>query len=144
MDQREPIEMVFGARVQLLGRSIERQAHRHYLGRIFATAVSLVLDLRVYDTQCGAKLFRVSPELRALFAEPFVSRWIFDVEIIARLINTRRELDLPPVEQAIYEYPLQQWRDVSGSKLTCAAYLKAMGDLIGIRRMLKKTGRPQR
>ena len=43
-------------------------------GRIFATCASLVLNLPVYDTQCGAKLFRVTPEIQKLFGEPFSSR----------------------------------------------------------------------
>lgn len=128
------VEWVFGARVRLLGRSIERQTARHYLGRVFATATSRVLDLPVYDTQCGAKLFRVKPDLGEILATPFTSRWIFDVELIARLIRARRESGLPQAEEIIYEYPLRDWQDVKGSKLKRSDFVRAALELAAIRR----------
>jgi hypothetical protein len=41
--------------------------------------------VRVYDTQCGAKLFRRTPALAAALERPFRSRWAFDVELLGRL-----------------------------------------------------------
>lgn len=126
LDGHDAIEMVFGARVQLMGRHIDRSRLRHYLGRVFATVASETLGLAIYDTQCGAKLFRVTPTTRALFAEPFVGGWIFDVEIIARRIAAGRAAALTPAEEAIYELPLDTWVDVAGSKVGPADFVRAM------------------
>lgn len=133
-ESRPELEMIMGSRVRLLGRRVERRPIRHYLGRFFATGVSMALDLAVYDTQCGAKLFRASPRINTLFEQPFDSRWIFDVEIIARLIQSRRGKQLPQPEQVIYELPLTEWTDVAGSKLTYGDFVRAAWELLKIQR----------
>jgi glycosyltransferase involved in cell wall biosynthesis len=123
------VNIVIGSRVRLLGRHINRRVVRHYSGRAFATAASLALGIGVYDTQCGAKIFRVNEWLARAFAEPFQSRWLFDVEILARYVaSTGRE----SAEFSICEYPLKAWSDVPGSKLSAWQGLRAAWDLARI------------
>ena len=128
--------VVLGSRVALMGSDIHRSAFRHYTGRLFATAGSLVLGVPVYDTQCGAKAFRVTGALRESLATPFVSRWAFDVELLGRLL---RHGDAAPPDGAgrFVELPLRQWREPGGSKLTARAGLRAAADLVRIRRVLR-------
>lgn len=121
-------EVVLASRFRRLGSDIERSAVRHYVGRIFATAASISLRLPVYDTQCGAKVFVVGPAVREAFARPFASRWAFDVELIARLLDA----GLP--EAALYEFALSEWRHRPGTKLTGTAAMGAFMDLVPIAR----------
>jgi dolichyl-phosphate beta-glucosyltransferase len=123
---------VFGARVKLMGRHVRRNEARHYVGRVFATLVSMSLRAAVYDTQCGAKLFRSGDLLRTVFEEPFTSRWVFDVEILARLNRLHRQGQAPPLTSLLYEHPLMQWVDVRGSKVSLGDFPAAAIDLLRI------------
>lgn len=134
LDGRPDIEMAFGARVRLLGRAIRRNRLRHLLGRLFAITASLFLRVDIYDTQCGAKLFRVTPDLPVLFQEPFATRWIFDVEIIARLMRARTGTERPQVRDIVYEVPLSEWRDAAGSKIKVRDFVIAIFGMIDILR----------
>jgi len=127
IEQRDAA-VVMGARIALLGSHIERTVARHYLGRVFASVASILLAARVYDTQCGAKLFRRSPALSAALAAPFLSRWAFDVELLGRLLTGARRVAAVPIERML-EVPLGSWRDVPGSKLRPAAMVGALKDL---------------
>jgi glycosyltransferase involved in cell wall biosynthesis len=125
------VEMVFGARVRLLGRHVERRPVRHYLGRVFASLVSIMLQLPIYDTQCGAKVFRVSSDLHQVLAQPFETRWIFDVEIIARFLALHRS-EPEYRKLAIYEHPLNRWVDIAGSKVKPLDFITSFLDLMRI------------
>ena len=126
---RPDVEFILGSRVLLMGRDVRRKATRHYLGRVFATAVSHALDLPVYDTQCGAKMLRVNAATSTLFAAPFQSRWIFDVELIARYLRLPVAPGDPPRRARLYELVLPAWHDIPGSKLRWYDFARAMVDL---------------
>lgn len=124
---------VLGSRVALLGHTVRRRPVRHYLGRLYATAASLALGVAVYDTQCGAKVFRVGGPLQFALADPFADRWSFDVELLGRLLA-----DPNQHAQPILEVPLREWRDVSGSSLDGLSGARAAWALIGLRRRVRE------
>jgi len=136
------VDLLLGARVSMLGREIERHPSRHYLGRVFASAASFVLGLRVYDTQCGAKLFRRTAALEAALGQPFQSRWLFDVELMGRLIGAPEGIAIDT--RRILEEPLQRWRDVRGSKLHASDFVRAALELPRIAWDLRRRRRTAR
>lgn len=135
LDGDPRLDMVIGSRVRLLGRRIDRSPRRHYLGRLFATAASLALGVGVYDTQCGAKVFRASDTVRQLFRVPFRSRWVLDVEILARYIAA---VGPDAAESRIRELPLRAWSEVPGSKVGLWQGLRAAWDLAVIWRQSRR------
>ncbi|MCK5882598.1 MAG: glycosyltransferase [Bacteriovoracaceae bacterium] len=116
-EKHSQLKCITGCRFKHLGSDIRRKMSRHYIGRCFATIVSIILGIPVYDTQCGAKMFKTSLA-RKIFAEKFVSKWLFDVELFFRM---RPYIKLTE----IYELPLTRWDDVDGSRLKKIDFLKS-------------------
>lgn len=107
-------KVVLGSRIKKAGSYIERSQIRHYTGRIFATVVNnLILRIAIYDTQCGAKLF-TKECAQQIFDTPFISRWLFDIELISRIQIIYSVSDLNKV---IYEQPLNVWKEMGDSKI---------------------------
>lgn len=132
LDSGDEALAVIGSRIRLMGREIERRPARHYAGRVFATLASAALGFPVYDTQCGAKLFRANSELREIFATPFRSAWAFDVEILARFAALHgRDLG---ARGLVVEYPLQRWIDVGASKVRLIDLPRMLLDIMRIHR----------
>jgi dolichyl-phosphate beta-glucosyltransferase len=132
--QKNDFQMVMGCRLMRLGAIVKRKKTRHYLGRFFATAASIVLNLQVYDTQCGAKLYKANI-VSLLFDKPFISRWLFDVELLARYTKI---FGLEKATKNIYEYPLSSWEDIAGSSIKIKDFLKAPIELLKIKRKYLK------
>ena len=126
-------DAVMGLRLMRLGARVKRKTMRHYLGRCFATVASMMLKLPVYDTQCGSKLFR-REVVETIFQEQFITRWLFDVELLARY---KQRYGVEQAIQKIYEYPLFQWEDVDGSQLKSRDFFKAPLELMKIRKRYK-------
>ena len=122
------LKAVSGSRILRLGSSIRRSVFRHYFGRIFATIVSKILNIPVYDTQCGAKIF-LAEFAEFIFSEKFLSRWFFDVELFARSIE---HIGRQNTVNGVLELPLSQWHDQGQSKVTWANVLQTPLELLRI------------
>jgi dolichyl-phosphate beta-glucosyltransferase len=130
---KEDIIFCFGSRLSKVGSVIERKLSRFLIGRFIATIISEMLALKVYDTQCGCKLF--TKEISALlFANPFISRWLFDVEIFFRFLGLYgHEASLTKM----IEVPVAKWIDRGGSKVKLTYFISLWVDLYKIRKKYK-------
>ncbi|WP_291114712.1 glycosyltransferase [Flavobacterium sp. UBA6135] len=112
---------LIGSRILLLNSGIQRKFYRHIIGRVIITLINTRFKLGIYDTQCGAKIFS-SQIVKEVFDKPFLTSWLFDVEIFIRmkkkdLLKTGREI------------PIYNWVDVDGSKLGFKSGFKIIKEL---------------
>ena len=105
--------LVMGCRIKRSGANIQRDNYRHYFSRIFITLINYYLDINFYDTQAGAKLFKVK-NLKTIFKEKFITKWLFDIEIILRL---KKRDKASKTDNNIFELPLTSWVEKKGTKI---------------------------
>ncbi|MEZ0007794.1 dolichyl-phosphate beta-glucosyltransferase [Flavobacterium sp. 28YEA47A] len=112
------LNIILGSRVKLLGNQVVRSQARHYFGRIFATIISkVILRVPVYDTQCGAKIIKADIA-KKLFEKPFLTRWIFDVEMLLRY-----KITYPDFLIAVKEFPLETWIEKGNTSIKLKEFL---------------------
>ncbi len=126
--KNDKLKMIIGTRFRRLGSSIERSTSRFLIGRAFATTVGILLGLPVYDTQCGAKIFR-NDIIDEVFSDEFTSSWLFDVELFFRITQKHGK---KAALKMILEHPLSNWYEVKGSKLKFYNFLKMPFELLKI------------
>lgn len=110
---------VFGSRIDTFGTSVIRYTHRHYAGRLFAIIAKKILNMKIYDTQCGLKIFhKIVAE--KIFEASFINQWLFDLEIFARM-----KLHYKPsiLNQIMLEVPVSRWHESGNSKIRFIHFL---------------------
>jgi dolichyl-phosphate beta-glucosyltransferase len=127
------IDFVFGSRIAIVGSVIERKFFRFVTGRIIATFISNILRLKVYDTQCGCKLF-TKGLAEKLFDSPFCSKWLFDVELFFRMYGLYGKDN---AIRKMIEIPLKKWEHKEDSKVSYGYFFKLFTDLYKIRKKYK-------
>jgi len=85
-------------------------------------------------------MLRLNALTGTLFAKPFRSRWIFDIELIARYLRLPAAAGEPARRERLYELVLPA-HDKPGSKVHWYDFARAMVDLASIRR--ERTGRQE-
>ncbi len=127
-------DFVFASRILKIGSVVERRFSRFLIGRVLATFISNILDLKVYDTQCGCKVFNTGLS-KVLFERPFISKWLFDVELFSRiLIHYGKESAIERMD----EIPVKKWVDRGASKVKLSYFFRLWYDLLLIRQNHKK------
>ena len=124
----------FGSRIRKIGSTIEREDSRFLIGRFIATFISQVLGLKVYDTQCGCKVFTKEVS-ELLFKKKFLSKWLFDVELFFRMMIV---FGKEKAIQKMNEVPLKSWIEKGNSKVKPTYFFKLWIDLYQINKRYKR------
>ena len=106
LSRNQPNKAWFASRIKMLGRRVDRLLSRHLVGRVYATLVSNLLNVEVYDSQCGLKLVprgtweAIRPMLET-------TGFAFDAELLVALLDTG---------VAVEEFPID-WHETPGGKV---------------------------
>ncbi len=115
-----------GSRIPRLGAQIQRDNSRSLFSSIIKKCIRVLLKANFQDTQCGAKIFERNL-IPFLFTQPFMTPWLFDVEIFLRL---QKKFGKSTLQNGVLEYPLMHWTEVGDSKLKLKHTIKIPAQLL--------------
>ena len=130
---KEKVVLAFGSRILKLDNQIKRKWYRFILGRVVATAISKTLELSIYDSQCGCKIFEAQTA-KKIFDKAFISKWLFDVEIFFRMIRLYGRTE---IQNHLREIPLKAWIDTPDSRVSPSYFFRLWWDLFKIKKKYK-------
>lgn len=117
---------IVGSRIQRLGANINRDDSRSIFSSVIKKFIRVILKASFQDTQCGAKIFERSL-IPFLFSQPFMTPWLFDVEIFLRL---QKKFGKTSLQKGVLEFPLMHWTEVGDSRLKLKHTIKIPMQLV--------------
>jgi len=126
--EKSEYKIVSGSRMSRMGADITKESARKIISMTINLIIRSILRMPFNDTQCGAKIM-TRDIVPMLFTKPFITKWIFDVEIFMRM---RKHFGKEKVIQLICEQPLKRWIHADGSKLSMKDSVKIVGQLAKI------------
>jgi hypothetical protein len=88
-----------------MGANIVKESSRGIISKSINLMICWILGMNFQDTQCGAKVM-TKDMAEAAFRKPFLTRWLFDVEIFMRM---KVLYGKDRVNGYICEQPLKRW-----------------------------------
>lgn len=127
-EQHPQFGAIVGSRIQRLGANIKRDDNRSIFSSIIKKFIKKILKTPFQDTQCGAKIFHRSL-VPFLFTKPFMTPWLFDVEIFLRL---QKKFGKTTLQKGVLEFPLMHWTEVGDSRLKLKDTIKIPMQLLNL------------
>lgn len=124
----EGYDFAFSSKKITEDSNLEYKFKRYFIGRVLSLMVRASLKTKIYDTQCGCKL--MTRELaRVAFAEKFINPWLFDIEIIWRMIL---KLGKSFMQEKMIEVPVKRLIDRGSSRIKATDLLSLPFDFLKI------------
>jgi len=121
---------IVGSRIQRLGVSIQSSAQKTFFGKMIKRFIKQTLKTPFQDIHCGAKIFMRSL-VPFLFSQPFMTPWLFDVEIFLRL---QKKFGRTTLQKGVLEYPLMIWTNTNETKVKFFDEIKMPFQLLRLHR----------
>jgi glycosyltransferase involved in cell wall biosynthesis len=121
-------KIVTGSRIMRMGANIIKPSSRGIISKSINFLICWMLGMNFQDTQCGAKIM-TKEMAEATFKKPFLTRWLFDVEVFMRM---KVLYGKNKASNFICEEPLKRWVHAEDSKLGFKDSLKIVFQLFQI------------